>query len=120
MFSIVIGCTTSAPDGSSPRGYSRKLFSSIGSSILSSHLPISVILALISLGARLALPMRVAPEAIRGCLQPVIDSNISFGQLFLFYTLSTPFSSINFDGILKARDFVGTLVCKGPLRVTYI
>jgi hypothetical protein len=70
--------------------------------------------------------MVVAPEAIRGCLQPVIDSNISFGQLFLFYNLSTPSSfiyissiSITFDGILKARDFVGALVCKGPLRVTY-
>jgi hypothetical protein len=57
-------------------------FSSIGSSILSSHLSIFVILVLFSSGARLALPMVVAPEDIRGCLQPVIDSNISFGQFF--------------------------------------
>jgi hypothetical protein len=59
-------------------------FSSIGSTILSSHLPIFVILMLISLGAQLALPMVEALEAIRGCLQPIIDSNISFGQLFFF------------------------------------
>jgi hypothetical protein len=70
--------------------------------------------------------MVVAPEAIRGCLQPVIDSNISFGQLFFFiiYQLLLLYLyissiSITFDGILKARDFVGPLVCKGPLRVTY-
>jgi hypothetical protein len=30
MLSVIIGCTTSAPDGSSPRGYSRN-FSGIGS-----------------------------------------------------------------------------------------
>jgi hypothetical protein len=35
-------------------------------------------LRLILSGARPALPMRVAPEAIRGCVQPFIDSNISF------------------------------------------
>jgi hypothetical protein len=89
MFYIIIGCTTSAPDGSSPRGYSQK-FSSIGSSILSSHPSNFINLVLLSSGARLALPMGiVAPEDIRGggCLQPVIDSNISFAQiLFLeFY-----------------------------------
>jgi hypothetical protein len=56
-------------------------FLSIGSSILSSHLPRCIILLLISSGARLALPMVVAPEAIRGCLQPVIDSSISSSQL---------------------------------------
>jgi hypothetical protein len=37
IFSIIIGCTTSALDGSSPRGYSRK-FSNIGSKILPSFL----------------------------------------------------------------------------------
>jgi hypothetical protein len=61
-------------------------FSSIGSSIWSSHLSNFIILVLISSGARLSLPMVVAPEAIRGCLQPVIDSNISSTQLlFLDY-----------------------------------
>jgi hypothetical protein len=70
-------------------------------------------------GCATSAPDGSSPEAVRGCLQPVIDSNISFGQLFLFYTLSTPSSSITFDGILKARDFVGPLVCKGPLRVIY-
>jgi hypothetical protein len=43
-------------------------------------------LHLILTGARPALPMGVAPEAIRGCLQPFIDSNISFAQLFFFET----------------------------------
>jgi hypothetical protein len=70
--------------------------------------------------------MGVAPEAISGCLQPVIDSNISFGKLLFFIIyqlllLSLYISSISitFDRILKARNFVGPLVCKGPLRLTY-
>jgi hypothetical protein len=69
--------------------------------------------------------MEVTPEATRRCLQPVIDSNISFGQLFFFFILYQLLLllyitsiSITFDGMLKARDFVGPLVCKGPLRVT--
>jgi hypothetical protein len=66
-------------------------FSSIGSSILSSHLPNFVILMLILSGARLAFPMVVALEAIRGCLQPVIDSNISFGRLFFLYFIESFF-----------------------------
>jgi hypothetical protein len=37
--------------------------------------------ALILSGARLAFPMVVAPEAIRGCLQPIIDASISSSQL---------------------------------------
>jgi hypothetical protein len=58
-----------------------KSFSSIGSNNMSSRLSSFIILVLILSGARLALPMGVAPEAIRGCLQPVIDSNIPFAQL---------------------------------------
>jgi hypothetical protein len=53
-------------------------FSSIGSSILSSHLSSFIILVLVSSGAQPALPMVVAPEAIWWCLQPFIDSNTSF------------------------------------------
>jgi hypothetical protein len=67
-------------------------FSSIGSSILSSRLSSFVILVLISSGARLVLPMGVAPEAIRGCLQPVIDSNISFVQLLFLEFIESFFS----------------------------
>jgi hypothetical protein len=66
-------------------------FLSIGSSILSSHLPSFIILVLISSGAQLVLPMVVAPEAIMGCLQPVIDSNISFEQLFFLYFIESLF-----------------------------
>jgi hypothetical protein len=47
------------------------------------------LLALILSGARPALPLGVAPEAIRGCLQPFIDSNISFAHLFLFLFIFT-------------------------------
>jgi hypothetical protein len=36
--SIFIGCVTSAPDGSSPRGYSRIFYSSIGSKFSSSSI----------------------------------------------------------------------------------
>jgi hypothetical protein len=69
-----------------------KSFSSIGSSILSSCLSSFIILVLISSGARLALPMGVSPEAIRGCLQPVIDSNISFAQLLFLEFIESFFS----------------------------
>jgi hypothetical protein len=61
-------------------------FSSVGSNILSSLLFNFFLLGLILSGARPALPMGVAPEAIRGCLHPFIDSNISFAQLFFFET----------------------------------
>jgi hypothetical protein len=61
-------------------------FSSIGSNILPSLLSSFFFLAFISSGARPALLMGVAPEAIRGCLQPFIDSNISFTQFFFFET----------------------------------
>jgi hypothetical protein len=73
IIAIFIRCTTSAPDGSSPRGYSR-IFSSIGSKVLSSfivtytkqfEIPSLVDLYILS-GARLALPMGVAPEAMVG------------------------------------------------------
>jgi hypothetical protein len=97
IFSIFIGCTISAPDGSSPRGYSR-IFSSIGSKdivfssfllllLLLLRLLLLLIFIFISLGARPALPMGVAPEAIRGgCLQPFIGSKnqISSSHSFSF------------------------------------
>jgi hypothetical protein len=67
---------TSAPDGSSPRGYSRKFFEYRLKYIAFSSFQL-LLLALI-LGAQPAFPMGVAPEAIMGCLQPFIDSNISF------------------------------------------
>jgi hypothetical protein len=82
--SIFIGCTTSAPDGSSPRGYSQ-IFLSIASEVLSSfliflhidlhkQLEISFLLSLFnSSGARPALPMGVAPEAMVGSLEMIID-----------------------------------------------
>jgi hypothetical protein len=37
MLPIIIGCTTSAPDGSSPRGYSQ-IFSGIGPKYIYCHL----------------------------------------------------------------------------------
>jgi hypothetical protein len=70
--------------------------------------------------------MVVAPEAVRGCLQLIIDSNISFAQLFFVEFIKFFFSllyfsiiTVPFDGILEARDLVGPLVCQGPLKVTY-
>jgi hypothetical protein len=79
MFAIFIGCTLVLPMVVAPEAIVES-FLSIGSSILSSHLSSFIILVLISPGARLALPMVVAAEA-KGCLQPVIDSSISFAQL---------------------------------------
>jgi hypothetical protein len=56
-------------------------------------------------GARPALPMGVAPEAMMGCLQPIIDSNKS--GLF-FYFISHPFLIIFMINFLT-RQF-GALV----------
>jgi hypothetical protein len=60
--------------------------------------------------------MGVAPEAIRGCLQPVIDSNISFAQILFLEFIESFFSlyifhfvPFFFDGIFEARDLVGPL-----------
>jgi hypothetical protein len=83
MFSIVIGCTIVLPMVLAPKAIVER-FLSIGSSILSSHLLSSIILVLILSGVRPVLPMVIATEGIRGSLQPVINSNISSGQLFLF------------------------------------
>jgi hypothetical protein len=60
-----IGCTTSAPDGSSPRGYSQKNALSIGLSKFSFFHPSrGCLFSIISLGVRPALPMVLVPEAI--------------------------------------------------------
>jgi hypothetical protein len=66
-----IGCASSAPDGSRPRGYSRIVYSSIGSKFLRFYTSFfnlqkifSSYYCFCSLGARSALPMGVAPEAI--------------------------------------------------------
>jgi hypothetical protein len=55
---------TSAPDGSSPRGYSRKHVLSIGSVNFPSFICHIAARLIISSGARPTLPMEVAPEAI--------------------------------------------------------
>jgi hypothetical protein len=99
---IFIGCATSAPDGSSPQGYSR-IFSSIGpkvysSSFLSSfdmacikQLLIPFLLDLyISSGARPALPMGVSPKAMVGVLggDHRLKKFFDFFQMFLLYSFS--------------------------------
>jgi hypothetical protein len=58
-------------------------FSSIGSSILSSQLHYSCVNFI---GCAISAPDGSSPRGYKGggCLQPVIDSNISFGELFLF------------------------------------
>jgi hypothetical protein len=78
-----IGCATSAPDGSIPRGYSRFFFSSIGSKFLRVHLESSTCVEIFFLvtgslaGARSALLMGVALKALMRFLQAIIDSNKS-------------------------------------------
>jgi hypothetical protein len=75
MLSIIIGCTTSAPDGSSPRGYSRN-FSGIGSKYTYCRLNFSaaIFLARLCLDALLDLLVIGAPDSMRRCV-------------VLFYTL---------------------------------
>jgi hypothetical protein len=70
-----VGCATSAPDGSIPRGYSGIFYSSIGSKFLQVYTSSFNLQKIFyscydfySLGARSALPMGVAAEAIMGCL----------------------------------------------------
>jgi hypothetical protein len=78
-----IGCATSAPDESTPEAIVEFFYSSIGSKFLRVHLESSTCVEIFFLvigflsGARPALPMGVAPEAMMGCLQPIIDSNKS-------------------------------------------
>jgi hypothetical protein len=81
--SIFIGCVISTPNGSIPRGYIR-IFLSIGSKVYSSfsssfdmtyikQFLIPFLLDIyISLSARPALPMGVAPEAMVGYLEVII------------------------------------------------
>jgi hypothetical protein len=69
MLSIIIGCMTSAPDGSSPRGYSQKN-SGIGSKYTYCRLNFSpaILLARLCLDALPDLLVIVAPEFMRGCV----------------------------------------------------
>jgi hypothetical protein len=78
-----IGCARSAPDGSSPRGYSQFFFfeyrlknSLYVFAMLLPHEYFYLVLFLS--GARSVLPMGVAPEAMMGCLQPIIGSKHDF------------------------------------------
>jgi hypothetical protein len=81
---IIIGCTTSAPDGSSPRGYSRN-FSGIGSKYTYCRLSFSpvILLAQFCLDALPDLLVIVAPESMRRCI-------------VLFYTLQCYSSTLLF------------------------
>jgi hypothetical protein len=64
--------------------------------------------------------MKLASEARRGCLKPVIDLNISFAQLLFLEFIESFFSLYIFSlfpfffyGTFEAHDLVGPLV--GPL-----
>jgi hypothetical protein len=70
--------------GVAPRDYSQKFFEYRLKDIAFSSFQL-LLLAFISSGAWPALPMGVAPKAIRGCLQPFIDSNIFFTHLFFSF-----------------------------------
>jgi hypothetical protein len=65
-----VGCVTSAPDGSSPRGYTRKTFLGIDSKIFPRVVIscIKNIFFFISSGMLVTLPIEVAPEAMDGFL----------------------------------------------------
>ena len=69
---IFIGCTTSAPDGSSPRGYGQILVLEHRLKTVSIDLNLFILIFLS--GARPVLPMGVAPEALVGCMHQIIGS----------------------------------------------
>jgi hypothetical protein len=90
-------------------------FSSIGSNILSSRLSSFFIHAFDFFWCATSAPDESSPRGYKGCLQPFIDSNISFAQLFFFQTLinlpspfvfSTILFSILFYGIIEAHNLV--------------
>jgi hypothetical protein len=104
IFSIFIGCTTSAPDGSSPRGY-RRIFLSIGSKILSSLSSSSSCFYFI--GCATSAPDGSSPRGYKGVLAAFYrlnKSNIFFTHLF--FPFGTPW--INFPSLfftLAPHDF---------------
>jgi hypothetical protein len=61
-------------------------FLSIGSSIMSSHLPNCIILLLNFIGCAPSAPDGSGPEAIRGCLQPDLDSSIFLHDLYFLHS----------------------------------
>jgi hypothetical protein len=83
-FLLSLGARSVLPMVVAPEAIVESFFLSIGSSILSSHLLISIILALILSGLRQALPMGVAPKAIRGVLASCYRLKYLFWTAFSF------------------------------------
>jgi hypothetical protein len=97
--SITIGCTTSAPDGSSPRGYSRN-FSGIGSKYTycaSKFYPI-IVLARLCWDTLPALLVIGAPESMSRCI-------------VLFDTLLHCLSTLGLSPYNYIRAFSLSLIC---------
>jgi hypothetical protein len=97
-----VGCTTSAPDRSSPRGYSRKkLCLSIDSKIFAPCFPRIVISCIkflfFSSGMRSTLPIEVAPKAMGGFLR----NNHSLRSFLWLIILST---------LLGIRDVIDIVI----------
>jgi hypothetical protein len=73
----IVRCALSAPNGSSPRGYSRITLCfefRLKYSVLHHHTSTRHSLSIISSGARSALPMVVAPEAIVEFFSGIVSS----------------------------------------------
>jgi hypothetical protein len=93
MLSIIMGCTTSAPDGSSPRGYSQKKLG-IGSKYTYCHLNFSpaILLAWLCLDALPYLLVIGAPESMSGFIVLFyILQCCSSTLLFILITLHVSF-----------------------------
>jgi hypothetical protein len=114
MLSIIIGCTTSAPDGSILRGYNR-IFLGIGLKYTYCRLNFSpsILLARLCLDALLDLLVIIAPESMRGCV-------------VLFYTFACVFSLSSIcchcfifcsGQNVKARRFIWTCNLLRPMKV---
>jgi hypothetical protein len=119
MVSIIIGCTTSAPDGSSPRGYSRN-FSGIGSkyTYYRRNFPSAIFLARLCLDTLPNLLVIGAPESMRRCVVLFHTFLCCSSILFFYpYNFSRVFSlSFIYRGCLifcsgqnvKTRRFIWT------------
>jgi hypothetical protein len=101
----IVGCTLSAPDGSSPRGYSRtKLFLSIGSNIVYSIIMLQLEIFIDNfVGCALNAPDGSSPRGYSRMFSGIVSS-IDF--LFVGVNLVSSLPCPSLSGIHHIRHFV--------------
>jgi hypothetical protein len=127
MFSIVIGCMTSAPDGSIPRGYIRKFFKyrlkyTVFSSSQLYHSFSNFV------GCTPSAPDGSSPLGYKRVLAACYRLKYFFFTTYFFlngdeplllFLYIFPLFPLSVGRNTKARNLIGLLVCKGPQKVPY-